>query len=171
MARATSSSLQASPSSAASASISASVRARAAARSANSFLRSMSAAFIRTKGISLSPVCPAQADDPTHRAAICVDAGQNQTAGHADRPQTRLPVVLPVIDLLGEWAIEQFDGPFTEQVDNRQDYGETRLRAIGVAGGLILACVYTDRGPVRRIISLRRANRRERNAFRANEGG
>ncbi len=36
---------------------------------------------------------------------------------------------------------------------------------------LIVICVYTDRGSVRRIISLRRAKRRERNAYRAGEGG
>lgn len=76
-----------------------------------------------------------------------------------------------VRDLPFALAIELFDGRFIEQVDGRHDYGETRLLAIGVAGGLILACVYTDRGPVRRIISLRRANRGERNAYRAGEGG
>jgi uncharacterized DUF497 family protein len=40
-----------------------------------------------------------------------------------------------------------------------------------MAGGLTLICVYTDRGPVRRIISLRRAKWSERNAYRAGEGG
>jgi len=68
-------------------------------------------------------------------------------------------------------AIELFDGRFIEQVDSRHDYREIRLWAIGIAGGLILVCVYTDRGPVRRIISLRRAKRSERNAYRAGEGG
>jgi uncharacterized DUF497 family protein len=74
-------------------------------------------------------------------------------------------------DLPFELAIELFDGQFTEQVDNRHSYGETRLRAIGMAGGVVLACVYTDRGTVRRIISLRRANRKERNGYRAGQGG
>ncbi len=74
-------------------------------------------------------------------------------------------------DLPFALAIELFDGRFIEQVDSRHDYGETRLRAIGLAGGLIVICVYTDRGSVRRIISLRRAKRRERNAYRAGEGG
>ena len=45
------------------------------------------------------------------------------------------------------------------------------MQAIGMVGGLILLCVYTDRGTVRRIISLRHANRRERDAYRAGEGG
>jgi hypothetical protein len=76
----------------------------------------MSVAFTRTIGISLTPVCPAQADDPTHRAAIGIDAGQNQTAGHADRPQTRLPVVVPVVDLISRSAIEQFNGQLERQI-------------------------------------------------------
>jgi len=66
-----------------------------------------------------------------------------------------------------ELAVELFEGPISEQADNRRDYGETRVQAIGRVGGSILVCVYTDRGEVRRIISLRDANRRERNAYRA----
>ena len=42
-------------------------------------------------------------------------------------------------DLPFALAIELFDGRFIEQVDSRHDYGETRLLAIGMAGGLILA--------------------------------
>ncbi len=64
-------------------------------------------------------------------------------------------------------AIELFDGQTLDQTDSRHDYGEKRLRAIGLAGDLILVCIYTDRGAVHRIISVRRANRRERNAYRA----
>ncbi len=60
-----------------------------------------------------------------------------------------------------------FDGPIIEQTDRRQDYGEVRMQAVGAVGGLILLCVYTDRDTARRIISLRRANRRERDAYRA----
>jgi uncharacterized DUF497 family protein len=74
-------------------------------------------------------------------------------------------------DLPFTLAVKLFDGRFIEQVDSRHDYGETRLSAVGMAGSLILVCVYTGRGPVRRIISLRRALRRERNAYRAGEGG
>ena len=40
------------------------------------------------------------------------------------------------------------------------------MLAIGMARGMILLCVYTDRGPVRRIISLRPANRKERDDYR-----
>jgi uncharacterized DUF497 family protein len=70
-------------------------------------------------------------------------------------------------DLPFDLAIEMFDGPIIEQTDRRQDYGEVRMQAVGAVGGLILLCVYTDRDTARRIISLRRANRRERDAYRA----
>ena len=50
--------------------------------------------------------------------------------------------------------------------DDRVDYGERRIRAIGRAGDDILFVVYTWRGEVRRIISARLADRRERNAYR-----
>lgn len=61
-------------------------------------------------------------------------------------------------------AVELFEGPVIERADNRRDYGEGRMQAIGRVGSVILLCVYTDRGEVRRVISLRDANRRERNA-------
>jgi uncharacterized DUF497 family protein len=68
--------------------------------------------------------------------------------------------------LLGEDSL-----PAIECADARRYYGETRIRAIGVAGNLTLHCVYTQRGAVRRIISLRYANRKERDAYRATYPG
>jgi uncharacterized protein len=61
--------------------------------------------------------------------------------------------------------------PTIEYADERRYYGEIRIRAIGVAGNLTLHCVYTQRGEVRRIISLRYANRKERDAYRATYPG
>uniref|UniRef100_A0A8J4HCG3 BrnT family toxin n=1 Tax=Acidicaldus sp. TaxID=1872105 RepID=A0A8J4HCG3_9PROT len=58
------------------------------------------------------------------------------------------------------------DGPTLEIIDSRKDYGETRTRAIGRIGNVVLACVYTDRDETRRIISLRHAGRKERDAYR-----
>lgn len=62
-----------------------------------------------------------------------------------------------------------FDGPTLERADTRQDYGEPRVIAIGLAQGIHLTVVYTDRtaddAVVRRIISARRSNRRERKAY------
>ena len=66
-----------------------------------------------------------------------------------------------------ELAVLLFDGPVLESLDSRRDYGEVRIRAIGMAGDVMLHCVYTPRGEVRRIISLRYAIRKERNAYRA----
>lgn len=63
-------------------------------------------------------------------------------------------------------AMLLFKGPTREWLDTRQDYQERRSRAIGMAGGVILHCVYTDRGLVRRIISLRSTNRKERDGYR-----
>lgn len=65
-----------------------------------------------------------------------------------------------------ELAVLLFEGPVLETVDDRRDYGETRMRAIGQVGDATLQCVYTDRGGVRRIVSLRHASRKERDAYR-----
>lgn len=65
-----------------------------------------------------------------------------------------------------ELAILLFDGPTLEILDRRRAYGEARVRAIGRIGARILACVYTDRDESRRIISLRYASRKERDAYR-----
>jgi uncharacterized DUF497 family protein len=64
-------------------------------------------------------------------------------------------------------AVAMFDGPTLEIVDARRDYGELRMKAIGAIRGTRLVCVYTDRGSARRIISLRLANRKERDDYRA----
>jgi uncharacterized protein len=64
-------------------------------------------------------------------------------------------------------AMALFDGPTLEIPDGRRDYGEARIKAIGVVRDIVLACVYTDRDGRRRIISLRTANGKERNAYRA----
>ena len=62
-----------------------------------------------------------------------------------------------------------FEGPTLERVDQRRDYGETRVIAVGLAQGLAVTVVYTDRaepgGMVRRIISARLSNRREHQAY------
>lgn len=64
-----------------------------------------------------------------------------------------------------------FEAATLEREDTRQDYGERRIIAVGLAAGLELTVCYTDRvdanGVVdRRIISARRSNRRERKAYR-----
>ena len=65
-----------------------------------------------------------------------------------------------------EDAIRVFDGPTLEKVDDRFDYGETRVYAIGVANGLEVTVIYTDISESkRRIISAWRAERHERTAY------
>lgn len=67
-----------------------------------------------------------------------------------------------------EIAVALFEGRTLEQPDLRRDYGELRVRALGQVNDVILVCIYTDRGhDVRRIISLRPAKRRERDAYLA----
>lgn len=46
-------------------------------------------------------------------------------------------------------------------IDDRQDYGETRVLALAPNTGILYYVAFVDRADVRRIISLRRANRRE----------
>jgi uncharacterized protein len=61
-------------------------------------------------------------------------------------------------------AIDVFDGPFIEEVDDRSDYGETRFIATGpipAVGGRLFVVVYTWRNANRRLISFRKANERE----------
>jgi uncharacterized DUF497 family protein len=63
-------------------------------------------------------------------------------------------------------AVGIFDGPVLEKADRRRDYGEERIAAIGLLTGIELYVVYTRRADRRRIISARRANRYERQAYR-----
>jgi uncharacterized DUF497 family protein len=58
--------------------------------------------------------------------------------------------------LLADWSLAWVGR------DERQDYGETRLMAYVPIAGKLHAVVYVDRGTRRRIISLRKANPRER---------
>ena len=64
-------------------------------------------------------------------------------------------------------AILISEGDTMEWPDDRRDYGERRVRAIGVVNGVVLHIVFTGRGGVRRIISARVANKRERNQWHA----
>ena len=45
--------------------------------------------------------------------------------------------------------------------DDRQEYGELRMIALAPRTGILCYVAFVDRGTIRRIISLRRANRRE----------
>ena len=66
-----------------------------------------------------------------------------------------------------EYAAGIFLGPTLEKQDDRHDYGELRMQAVGRVGGDVLFVVYTDRGEVRHIISARRASRRKRKSWQS----
>jgi len=65
------------------------------------------------------------------------------------------------------YAAHIFNGPTLEADDPRRFQGERRIRAVGRVDDHVLFVVYTWRDAVRRIISARLANRKERNAYRA----
>jgi uncharacterized DUF497 family protein len=50
-------------------------------------------------------------------------------------------------------------------IDDRKDYGELRYRAFGMIGRRLHVLIFTSRGEQTRIISLRRANDRERQRY------
>jgi uncharacterized DUF497 family protein len=65
------------------------------------------------------------------------------------------------------FASQIFDGSCIGSVDRRRDYGEERILALGIAAGVPLAVVFTDRARpdgtvVRRIISARPSKTKER---------
>ncbi len=59
-----------------------------------------------------------------------------------------------------------FDGPTLTRVDDRQDYGESRGISLGaLSPDAVLVVVHTQRGNKIRLISARKANRRERKVY------
>ena len=65
-----------------------------------------------------------------------------------------------------------FESTYVEEEDTRREYGETRFIATGpiaAFGGRIFVVVYTWRGPVRRVISFRKANDREVRRYHASQ--
>lgn len=68
-----------------------------------------------------------------------------------------------------EFATLVFDRPILVSEDLRRDYGERRFRALGVADGVHLVVVFTDRierdVTIRRLISVRLAAQRERRRY------
>jgi uncharacterized DUF497 family protein len=62
-------------------------------------------------------------------------------------------------------ALYVFDGLVHLAEDDRKEYGERRQVAYGLIRGRLFVCVFTDRGEIRRVISLRKANSREVEAY------
>ncbi len=59
------------------------------------------------------------------------------------------------------YAAQVFLGRVVSFADERRDYGEVRMIAIGEIDGRIFTVIYTDRADARRIISAHRASRQE----------
>jgi uncharacterized DUF497 family protein len=63
-------------------------------------------------------------------------------------------------------AREVFADPnVKEYIDNRKDYGESRVRAYGMCSGFCLRVVYTMRDGVHRIISIQRVHKKEQEKY------
>ena len=66
-----------------------------------------------------------------------------------------------------EEAIEIFDGPVLSRQDD-DIHGEHRQRSYGLIRDVVVVCVvHTERGATRRLISARKATRKEREEFHA----
>ena len=59
-------------------------------------------------------------------------------------------------------APDVFAGPPIDQIDDRQNYGEKRIIIAGFLRGRMVIVVWTERGEARHIISMRKANDREK---------
>ena len=80
-------------------------------------------------------------------------------------PATKRDITLADRGLDMARAAEIFGGATLTVEDDREDYGETRLITIGFLEGPMVVMVWTQRGPARRIISLRKANEREQKTY------
>ena len=67
---------------------------------------------------------------------------------------------------VGLEAAEDFDWQTAVEIfDNRDDYGEDRWVAFGFIGVALYVMAYTERGDTLRIISLRRATKKEEKIY------
>ncbi|MDQ4086923.1 MAG: BrnT family toxin [Pseudomonadota bacterium] len=64
-------------------------------------------------------------------------------------------------------AVHAFAGTALTIEDDRQDYGETRYQTMGLLKGRLVVVVWTPRGEGRHIITMWKANDRERKRYEA----
>ena len=68
-------------------------------------------------------------------------------------------------------AEQVLTGPCVTFVDSRFDYGEVRLITLGLLAGRVVVIAHAPRGEdTTRIISMRKANRREQNIYQKRLG-
>ena len=64
-----------------------------------------------------------------------------------------------------DFAAELFRGDTLDSPDDRRDYGELRMLTVGHLRGRMVIVVWTPRGNARHVISMRKANAREKTRF------
>lgn len=62
-------------------------------------------------------------------------------------------------------AEQVFTSTIIEFEDTRQDYGECRMICLGYLAGRLMVVGYVQRGEIRHIFSMRKANEREQSRF------
>jgi uncharacterized protein len=62
-------------------------------------------------------------------------------------------------------AEQVFQGIILTVQDDRQDYGEKRFISLGLLEDVVIVVVYTERSERIRLISMRKANQKERQAY------
>jgi uncharacterized protein len=67
-------------------------------------------------------------------------------------------------------AEQVFAGPCVTFQDGRFDYGEERLITLGLLDGRVVIIAHAPRGEATRIISMRKANRREQKIYQKRLG-
>lgn len=75
--------------------------------------------------------------------------------------------VLAERELDFEDAVQVFAGTTVELLDDRKDYGEERYQTLGWLKDRLVMIVWTPRDEARHIISMRKANDREKKKFKA----
>jgi uncharacterized DUF497 family protein len=69
------------------------------------------------------------------------------------------------IDILEAALI--FEGPVLTAIDDRMDYGEVRLRSIGMVDGQTYIVIHTERADVTRIITAWKGSARDQRRYQA----
>lgn len=62
-------------------------------------------------------------------------------------------------------AARIFEGPMIEDIDDREDYGEERIIALGQVEGTVYCVIYTVRDEVVRIISAWKATKHDQERY------
>lgn len=85
-----------------------------------------------------------------------------------DEDKRKANLVKHGVDFVDMFAL--FDGPITEDIDDRFAYGETRINCAGEINGRVYVVTITWRGQTCRIIHARKANDRDQRKYRARVG-